>query len=129
MKECGKERKSYRRVFISFYFDSPVSFPDQDCCDVCDTLNSCSQVLKSRDDVIIPSLTIRQQLFDILNSYRLSDMAGDCQNHLNEHVIHIINVFDTFKYFEKVEQTKYFKQPENIAQSIHAIKNNVMSML
>lgn len=84
--------------------------------------------LKSRDDLKIPTLTKRQQLFDILNAYRLSDMSGDCQNYLNEHVIHIIT--DTFEYVETVEQmSKYFKQPENIAQSVHAIKSHVLSML
>lgn len=55
-------------------------------------------------------------------------MSGDCQNHLNEHVIHIIT--DTFEYVETVEQiSKYFKQPENIAQSVYAIKSHVLSML
>lgn len=68
VKEYCKERKSCRRAFISSYFDSTVSVPDQDCCDVCDTSNSCSQVLKSRDDLKIPTLTKRQQLFDILNA-------------------------------------------------------------
>lgn len=74
VKEYCKERKSCRRAFILSYFDSTVSVPDQDCCDVCDTSNSCSQVLKSRDDLKILTLTKRQQLFDILNAYRLSDM-------------------------------------------------------
>lgn len=68
VKEYCKERKSCRRAFISSYFDSTVSVPDQDCCDVCDTSNSCSQVLKSRDYLNIPTLTKRQQLFDILNA-------------------------------------------------------------
>jgi superfamily II DNA helicase RecQ len=69
VKDFCKERESCRREFISKYFDSPVSTPDHDCCDICNDTRS--HTLKARDEVKIPSLTERQQMFDILNAYRL----------------------------------------------------------
>jgi superfamily II DNA helicase RecQ len=124
VKNFCKDKDSCRREFISQYFDSQVSTPDCDCCDICD--DTCSHPLKARDEVKIPSLTERQQMFDILNAYRLSDTSGDCQSLIDEHVMHLIT--DTFEYVEAVEEIcKYYRQPTNIAESIHAIKRHVLS--
>jgi hypothetical protein len=87
-------------------------------------LKSRSHSLKARDEVKIPSLTERQQMFDILNAYRLSDTSGESL--IDEHVMHLIT--DTFEYVEAVEEIcKYYRQPTNIAESIHAIKRHVLS--
>lgn len=108
VKEFCKDRQSCRRVLISKYFDSQVSTQVHAICDIGDKTSS--NMLKAKGDVRIPSLTKKQQMFDILYACTLSDISGDCQNHMNEHVI-----TDTFQYVETIDEiSKYFKQPNNI---------------
>lgn len=122
VKEFCKDRQSCRRVLISKYFDSQVSTQVHDCCHICDKTSS--SILKAKGDVRILSLTKKQQMVDILHACTLNDISRDCQNHMNEHVI-----TDTFQYVQTIEEiSKYFKQPNNIAESIYAIKRHVLSL-
>lgn len=62
-------------------------------------------------------------MFDLLNTYSLTDETSLCQIHLNEHAI------DTFEYLDSVEKiAKYLRQTDEIAKSIFAMRKFVLSM-
>lgn len=126
LKQFCKNNETCRRKVLSQYFESQFSSPDFYCCDICDQIQQ-SDILIGRESVKIPSLTQRQQMFEFLNNYSLTDETGLCQFHLNEHTINLIT--DTFEYVDSVEKiAKYLRQPDEIAKSIFAIRKFVLSM-